>query len=491
MFWRRKRTQDDFAEEIQSHLAMEAEQNRESGGAGTDAEAAARRAFGNVTSVQEGLYEHGRWLFWDQLGRDLRHALRLMRRRPGFSAVVVITLALGIGANTAIFSLIDAVLLRPLPYKDPGRLAMLWMDDPVHDDHEGRVSLPDFKDWKKQSRTFEDMTLYVGQTFLLGSDGPPERMRSARVAANFFPLLGVQPELGRAFSEEEQERGERVVVLSYGLWQRRFAGSARAIGSVLFMDGGASRIIGVMPPKFQFPFADTQVWEPLTAHPYWARNRTSPRSSGDWFVLGRVKAGVGWPEAQGEMNTIARRLKAEYPGSEGPGGVAVVPLPIQTTGNLRLPLAVLFGSVFLMLLIACINVANLLMARGSVREREFAVRRALGAGRARVIGQLLTESLVLAGAGGLLGLLAGRRRAESFDCFWAARYSALGARRTSIFGCCCLRCRSPCSRRSFRAFGRRCRAEHGSAEAGSGRRWRTAAYGACWRSASSRWPWSC
>ncbi len=406
MFWRRKRTRDDFAEEIRSHLAMEAEQNRESGGADKDAEAAARRAFGNVTSVQEALYEHGKWLFWDQLGRDLRHALRLMRRRPGFSAVVAITLALGIGANTAIFSMIDAVLLRPLPYKDPGRLAMLWADDPAHNDHEGRVSLPDFKDWKRQSRTFEDMTLYVGQTFLLGSDGPPERMRSARVAANFFPLLGVEPELGRTFSEEEDKRGERVVVLSYGLWQRRFACSARAIGSVLFMDGRGSRIIGVMPPKFQFPFSDTQVWEPLTAHPYWAsRNRDSPRSSGDWFVLGRVQSGVGWPEAQGEMNTIARRLQAEYPGSEDPGGVAVVPLPVQTTGNLRLPLAVLFGSVFLMLLIACINVANLLMARGSAREREFAVRMALGAGRARVAGQLLTESLVLAGAGGLLGLL--------------------------------------------------------------------------------------
>ncbi len=405
MFWRKKRRLEDFTEEIESHLALEADQVRESGEADPDPEATARRAFGNVAAVREAFYERSRWLFWDHLRRDLRHALRLMQRRPGFSAVVILTLALGIGANTAIFSLIDAVLLRPLPYREPGRLAMLWTDDPAHDDHEGRVALLNFQDWKNQSHTFQDLTLFCGQTFLLGSNGAPERARSARVPANFFPLLGVEPILGRVFSKDEEKRGERVLVLSYGLWQRRFGGSSQALGSDLIMDGRSSRIIGIMPSQFQYPFADTQVWEPITTHPSWnARDRLSPRSFAIWYVLGRIQPNVTWSQAKAEMSSLARRLKAEHPDNEVPG-ISVVPLHTQTTGKVQLPLAVLFGSVFLMLLIACTNVANLLLARGSAREREFAVRRALGAGSMRLAGQLLTESLVLACVGGLLGLL--------------------------------------------------------------------------------------
>lgn len=405
LFRRKKRRPDDLAEEIQSHLALEADQVREESRAGTDAERVARRAFGNVTSVQEALYERGRWLLWDHLLRDLRQAARLARRRPGFSAVVVLTLALGIGANAAIFSLINAVLLRPLPYRDPGRLAMLWTDGTEHNDHQGRVSLLNFADWKKQNHSFQDMTVFCGQTFLLGTDGPPERLRSARVPANFLPLVGVQPLLGRAFSEEEVKRRERVVLLSYGLWQRRFGGSEQVIGSDLFMDGRKSRVIGIMPAHFNFPFPDTQVWEPITAHPYWVeRDMTSPRTDEAWYVLGRLKSNATWAQAQAEMDTIARRLHREYQ-DVGSSTIRVVPLHTQTTGKVKLPLFVLFGSVFLMLLIACINVANLLLAQGTTREREFAVRRALGAGRLRVAGQLLAESLVLAGAGGMLGLL--------------------------------------------------------------------------------------
>ncbi|MGA7414860.1 MAG: ABC transporter permease [Bryobacteraceae bacterium] len=404
LFRRKKRSLDDLAEEIQSHLALEADQVRDEHGAGTDAQKLARRAFGNVTSVQEAFYERGRWLLWDHLLRDLRQAVRLMRRRPGFSAVVVLTLALGIGANTAIFSLINAVLLRPLPYREPGRLAMLWTDGTEHNEHQGRVSLLSFADWKKQSHSFQDMTVFCGQTFLLGTDGPPERLRSARVPANFLPLVGVEPLLGRVFSEEEVTRRERVVLLSYGLWHRRFGAAAQVIGSDLVMDGRKSRIIGVMPAHFNFPFPDTQVWEPITAHPYWVeRDITSPRSDEVWYVLGRLKSDATWERAQAEMNLMARRLQTEYPG--GSHNIRVVPLHAQTTGKVQLPLLVLFGSVFLMLLIACTNVANLLLAQGTTREREFAVRRALGAGRWRVAGQLLAESLVLAGAGGLLGLL--------------------------------------------------------------------------------------
>jgi predicted permease len=406
MFWRRKRPASDVAEEIESHVALEAGQFQDGGLPQTDAEAAARRVFGNVTSLQEALHESGRWLLWDRFARDLRHALRLFRRRPGFSAVVVLTLALGIGANTAIFGVIHAVLLRPLPYREPDRLAMLWSEDPAHGLREGRVSLLNFADWKSRSHAFEDMTIFIGQTFLLGSpDGPPERLRSARVSADFFPILGVQPAIGRVFSRDEAERGESVAVLSYGLWQRRFAGSRQAIGSDLIMDHRKARIIGVMPASFQYPFPDTQVWEALTAHPYWAaRDRASPRSQSVWYALGRIRQGIAWQGAQSEMSGIARQLTAEHPESRNLPDVRVVPLYTQTTGQVQRPLAVLFASVFLMLLIACMNVANLLLARGSAREREFSVRRALGAGRGALAAQLLTESLVLAAAGGALGL---------------------------------------------------------------------------------------
>jgi len=406
MFWRKKRPWSDFAQEVESHLAHEADQLQDTGAAPANASARARRAFGNATSIQEEIYKRSRFWWWDQISNDLRHALRLFWKRPGFSAVVVLTLALGIGANSAIFSVINAVLLRPLPYRAPDRLAMLWTEDSAHSLREGRVSLLNFADWKSRSRTFEDMTVFIGQTFLLGNaDGPPERMRSARVPSNFFPLLGVEPILGRVFSADEEQKRAPVAILSYGLWQTRFGGSPNVLGSDIVKDGRKSRVIGVMPASFQFLFPDTRVWEPITTHPYWvARDRNNQRSASNWYVLGRIRAGVSWKSAQSEMSGIARQLQAEYPENRNRPEIRVVPLPTQTTGRVRLSLAVLFGSVFLMLLIACINVANLLLARGSAREREFSVRRALGAGRARLSAQLLVESLVLSAAGGALGL---------------------------------------------------------------------------------------
>lgn len=385
-----KRSLDDFDDEIRSHMELEGE--------------GARQAFGNIGQVREAFYEHGRWLMGDRILRDLRHAWRMFWKRPGFSAVVVLTLALGIGANTAIFSIVHAVLLRPLPYKDPSRLAMLWQEDSAHGVEEGRVSLANFADWKARSHSFDDLTCFVGQTFLLGNqDGPPERMRSARVGADFFPLLGVEPMLGRVFSPDEEKKGVRVVVLSYSLWQRRFGGSESALGSDLIMDGRKSRIIGVMPASFQYPFADTRVWELMMSHPYWAaRDRKSDRTFSVWFAMGRLRRGVAWSEVQAEMSSIGRQLAGEYSGNLPE--IRVVPLHAQTTGRVRLSLLALFGSVFLMLLIACINVANLMLARGSAREREFSVRRALGAGRGTLAAQLLTESLLLAAVGGTLGL---------------------------------------------------------------------------------------
>jgi predicted permease len=405
MFRRKRRSLEDFRAEIESHLALEADELRTSH-PGPNSDAAARRAFGNITAAQERWYEHGRSMFFDHLGRELRHGVRQIRRRPGFSLFVILTLALGIGANSTIFSIVEAVLLRPLPYRDPGRLAMLFSGDPARELHEGRVSLLNFADWKARSRSFQDMTAYAGQTFLLGTGDAPVRMRSARVTANFWPLLGVKPLLGRLFTPEEEQRGDRVGVLSYDLWQQQFGGSKDALGQSLRMDDRTYFVIGVMPPDFRFPFSDTKVWEPVTAHPYWTtQDRENPRSDSHWLVLGRLNRGVTWPAAQKEMDEIARGLRSQYPGIEMPADIPIVPLDIQTTGKFRLSLWLLLASVFLILLIACINVAGLLLARGSAREREFAIRRALGAGRIRIAGQVLMETLVLSACGGLLGLL--------------------------------------------------------------------------------------
>jgi predicted permease len=407
MFWQKKRPPQDFTQEIQAHLAHAADEFEESGKPRAEAEQAARRAFGNVTQVQERFYEYGRWRMWDRFVGDLGFALRLLWRRPAFSIVVVLTLALGIGADTAIFSVINAVLLRPLPYRDPDRLAMLWSEDSARGLLEGRVSLANAADWKSRNHSFEDLTFFAPQTFLLGRpDGPPERMRSARISANFFAILGVEPILGRVFSREEENRGESVAVLSYRLWRDRFGGSPQVLGTDLVMDARKCRIIGVMPPSFHYPFEDTRVWEPMTAHPYWAaRDHNSPRSSSNWYALGRIRAGIAWQQAQSEMNAIGRQLQAQYPTSQSLPEIHVVPLYTQTTGRVQLPLLMLLGSVFLLLLIACSNVANLLLARGSARQLEFSVRRALGAGQGRIVAQLLTESLILAVAGALPGLL--------------------------------------------------------------------------------------
>lgn len=405
MFGKKRRSPQDLREEIASHLAHEADDFRDRGGC-ADPEASARRAFGNITALEEASYERRHCVWLDHLVLDLRQAVRQLKKRPAFSLMVILTLALGIGANSAIFSVIRAVLLRSLPYRHPNHLAMVYADDPARELHEGRTSLLNFADWKSENRSFEDMTVFAPQTFLLGTDGAPERMRSARVPANFWSVLGVRPILGRVFTSDEEKRAERVVVLSYGLWQRQFGGLKEAIGANLVMDGRNYRVIGVMPPEFRFPFTDTRVWEPITAHPYWTtRDANAPRSNAGWLVLGRVKPGVSWAQAREDLNAITTRLRAEYPAGEVPERTLIVPLKLVSTGQYRLSLWLLFGSVLVLLLIGCVNVAGLLLARGIAREREFGLRQALGAKRTRIAAQLVTETLVLASCGGLLGLL--------------------------------------------------------------------------------------
>src|SRR5262245_25259115 len=344
----------------------------------------------------------------DEMFQDLRYGLRMMLKTPGFTFVAVLTLALGIGANTAIFSLVKAVSLQPLPYQDSDRLAMLWTDDPKHDIHEEGVSYPNFLDWRSQNKLFTDMAICSrGNSVVLTGGDEPERVRGDLVSANLFPLLGVRPALGRTFSPDEELRRTRVVVISHGLWRRRFGAAPDAIGKTLEIDGQTSQVIGVMPADFYFSTKDTQLWEPVTEARY-SEDGVAERFVDAWRVVGGLKPQTTFDPAQAEMNAIGQRLAQTYPitNENFMGfGVNVVPLLVQFTGkNLRLALWILFGAVVFVLLIACANVANLLLARGAAREREFAIRAALGAGRGRVIRQLLTESAALALVSGLLGL---------------------------------------------------------------------------------------
>jgi putative ABC transport system permease protein len=342
------------------------------------------------------------------LWQDLRYGYRMLRRNPGFTGLAVVSLAMAIGATTAIFSVVHGVLFRPLPYRDAARLAMLWTDDPKHNIREEGVSYPNFLDWRAQSRSFEDMAICSRRfSFTLFVTDESERIEGALVSANLFRLLGVAPALGRDFSADEFVRGEPVLLISHGLWRRRFGASPDAIGRSVILDGTPYRVAGVMPANFRFPDRETDVWEPLTAFPRW--RRIEPNRYNDFGrVVGRLQPSVTFAQAQTEMDAIGRRLATQYrtTDSDFAGfGVNVIPLLVQVTGrSTRLALAVLFAAVVVVLLIACVNLANLLLARSAAREREIAVRAALGAGRPRLIQQLMTESALLSLASGALGL---------------------------------------------------------------------------------------
>jgi predicted permease len=331
---------------------------------------------------------------------DVRLAVRALGRTPGFSTGAVLTFALGIGVNTAVFSVFNGVLLRPLPYPDPDRITMVWMDNRLEQIREDITSYPNYRDWRDQASSYAQLAAYTSTAFTLTGADEPERLNGAQATANFFDVMGVQPLLGRLFTEAHETPGsDAVAVISHGLWQRRFGGSPGVLGRSIALNGRSHEIIGVMPGTLRVP-ADAELWKPLAPEPTLRQARGS-----FWLpVIGRLRPGVTVEQAQAEMNGIAARLEEAYPGNRG-FGINVVGLHRQLVGDIERTLVLLLSAVGVVLLIACANLGNLLLGRTAARRKELAIRTALGAGRGRLIRQIVTEAMVLAGFGGALGLV--------------------------------------------------------------------------------------
>ena len=332
--------------------------------------------------------------------RDSRHALRALLRTPAFTAIAAATFGLGIGVNTAVFSVFNGVVLRPLPYPDPDRIAMVWMDNRQPGIKEDITSWPNYMDWRNQSSSFAVMAGFTDAAFNLTGADEPERLQGAQATANFFDVMGVRPLLGRLYTEANETPGnDGVVLLSYGLWQRRFGGSADVLGKTMTLNGRAFEIIGVMPATLQVP-AQAQLWKPLAPD-----EGTRNARGAFWLpVIGRLKPGTPVEQAQTEMTGIATRLEQTYPSNQG-FGINVVPLHRQLVGDIQRSLVVLLAAVGFVLLIACANLGNLMLGRTAARRKELAIRTALGAGRGRLVRQIVTEALVLAAIGSALGLM--------------------------------------------------------------------------------------
>jgi len=434
----------DIDDELRFHLERTADALRASGWPERAAREEALRRFGDLDftraycRAEDLRREHGRrrMTLIDEFRQDLRYSLRALRLSPGFTAAAVLTLTLGIGATTAIFSAVRAVLLDPLPFRDEDRIVRIYHANPTNNIPKGAVSEPDFLDWRAGTTQAASMGGYFFMDGLSGVDltgaGNPERLGTALVTDGFFETLGTPALHGRTFTGDDHVAGRnRVVVISHGLWTRRFARDPSLVGRTVTLNGEPFEVVGVMPPAFTYPAAQTlDAWLPLS---YFGPDQIG-RGRGAHFlaVIARLKPGASEAQLRSELSALAERLSREYPDNPGWTSVTTTPIRESIVGDVRAPLTVLMAAVALLLLIACVNIASLLLARAAGRQPELAVRAALGAGRGRIARQLLTESLTLALAGGLLGVALGVLAVEAFASWGAAELPRAQAIRVDL-----------------------------------------------------------
>jgi putative ABC transport system permease protein len=399
----------DLEQEIRHHIALETEKNERSGMTAAEARRRALVAFGGVEVAKEA-HRDGRGVRWlEEFTADSLYALRTFRRSPGFAAAAILTLALGVGANTAIFSVVNAVMIRPLPFAARDRLMMLTEENPERGWVRNIVAPANALDWGEQVKAFDDVAMYnpFGGTSTLTGQGAPVLLRSQLVSGNFFSLLGVRPQAGRTFTPDETwDRGTPIVVISDRVWRDRFGARADLIDQTIELNGRKVQVVGVVPASFSFPGSDAEIWRPLGFN---RADRTQV-----WFrrahwmrAIARIRPGVTRSQADAEFQSVVRRLQRDFPATNATMGAAMTPLHEFLVGDTRRPLVILLGAVAMLLLIACANVGNLLLVHAAGREREAALRLALGARTTRLVRQALTESLVLSTLGGLAGLALG------------------------------------------------------------------------------------